>query len=243
MGEGIGGGGGGSIPNEFLVMGYIAMSLGPENANKLFNKFVGSLDFSSVPAGIIRYQDSSYRATARPEIVLDYHVDSKGTIVRQTMWQPLQNGDVIRHFRDATIRVPVFFIGTDNVIGVDMSHATRSGGALNIFHPNVPAPLGGVAATNFCIKWPGYTQEYKKKVELRVADRTAITMSKLVERVARFVEHFLEEAASWQIDPGCQYWRVGPGAITKDKLYIVGLVHVSAGTWQPILQLKHLNFH
>ncbi|KZV71526.1 hypothetical protein PENSPDRAFT_684463 [Peniophora sp. CONT] len=218
------------------------MSFGSEDTIKLFNKFIGSRDFHRAPTGIVRHQDSSYRAATRPDIVLDYCADQKGTVVRQAMWQPSQSGDVHRHFRDATIRNPIFFIRADYIIGVDMSHV-RSGGALSIFNSNVPAPLGGLTTTNFCIKWPGYAQEFKKQVELRGAKQMPITMSKLVERIAKFVEHFVDEAANWQIATDAQYWRVGPGAITKDHLYLVGLAHVSAGTWQPILQLKYLNFH
>ncbi|KZV68975.1 hypothetical protein PENSPDRAFT_666072 [Peniophora sp. CONT] len=181
------------IPNEFLVMGYIAMSFGPENASKLFNKFVGSRDFRSAPVGITRYQDGSYRTTSHPGIVLDYYADQKGTVVQQKMWQPSQIGDLQRHFRDATIRNPIFFIRTDYIIGVDMSHV-RCGGALSIFHPNVIAPSGGLTTTNFCIKWPGYAEEFKKQVELRGAKQCQmpITLSKLVERIAKFVELFVD---------------------------------------------------
>jgi hypothetical protein len=34
-----------------------------------------------------------------------------------------------------------------------------------------------------------------------------------------------------------EHWRIGPGAITKGDVTIVGVVHVSQGSWQPILQL------
>ncbi|KZV71525.1 hypothetical protein PENSPDRAFT_751630 [Peniophora sp. CONT] len=225
------------VQNEFLAMGYVAMSLGPVEAEKLFKKYTDNGDFRS----IICYQDGSYRRTTHPNIVLDYRVDQKGTVVQQRIWQPSQTGDVRRHVTGATILRPVFFVRTDNVIGVDMSNA-RSSGALNIFNSDAPAPLG-VTSTHFSLKWPGYAQGFKKQQELRDSNRIPYTMSKLVERVARFIERFIEEAATWPIDPNFQHWRVGPGAITKDHLYIVGLIHVSAGTWQPIIQMKHLNFH
>jgi len=32
-------------------------------------------------------------------------------------------------------------------------------------------------------------------------------------------------------------WRVGPHAITQGHVKIIGVVHVSAGSWQPIIQL------
>ena len=38
---------------------------------------------------------------------------------------------------------------------------------------------------------------------------------------------------------GCEArWRIGPGAITKNDVIIIGAVHVSQGSWQPILQLN-----
>ena len=43
----------------------------------------------------------------------------------------------------------------------------------------------------------------------------------------------LQEVQGYRIDHRYAQWRVGPGGITKDSLYVVGLVHVSAGTWQP----------
>ena len=33
-------------------------------------------------------------------------------------------------------------------------------------------------------------------------------------------------------------WRVGAGGITKEQVILVGVVHVSQGSWQPILQLN-----
>ena len=37
-------------------------------------------------------------------------------------------------------------------------------------------------------------------------------------------------------------WRIGPGAITRDDIIIIGVVHVSQGSWQPILQLRRYVF-
>jgi len=33
-------------------------------------------------------------------------------------------------------------------------------------------------------------------------------------------------------------WRVGVGGITKEQVLLIGAVHVSQGSWQPILQLN-----
>jgi hypothetical protein len=46
-----------------------------------------------------------------------------------------------------------------------------------------------------------------------------------------------------QPDPGCQdrrrrYWRIGEGGIVREDIMIIGAIHVSAGSWMPILQLN-----
>jgi hypothetical protein len=46
---------------------------------------------------------------------------------------------------------------------------------------------------------------------------------------------FQEAGALEARDPN---WRVGVGGITKDQVILVGVVHVSQGSWQPILQLN-----
>ena len=33
-------------------------------------------------------------------------------------------------------------------------------------------------------------------------------------------------------------WRVGTSGITKEDVILIGVVHVSQGSWQPILQLN-----
>jgi hypothetical protein len=34
------------------------------------------------------------------------------------------------------------------------------------------------------------------------------------------------------------HWRIGQGLIQRNDIIIIGAVHVSAGSWMPILQLK-----
>jgi hypothetical protein len=34
-------------------------------------------------------------------------------------------------------------------------------------------------------------------------------------------------------------WRVGSGGITKEQVILIGVIHVSQGSWQPILQIDH----
>jgi hypothetical protein len=88
-------------------------------------------------------------------------------------------------------------------------------------------------------------------------DQTAlhktITLEKLAKRVARAVCKFLD-VSSFQSclfrQPGltsmqdaaghhCQNpnWRVGSRGITSSNIILIGFIHVSQGSWQPILEL------
>ena len=37
-------------------------------------------------------------------------------------------------------------------------------------------------------------------------------------------------------------WRIGPGGITRADVIVIGAVHISAGSWMPILQLNRYVF-
>jgi hypothetical protein len=85
-----------------------------------------------------------------------------------------------------------------------------------------------------------------------------ITRSKLAKNIARTVERFikvlfpyglsivsrlstftLQEKSRAAMDPDEDpRWRVGPGHITIDDLVLVGLQHVSKGSWQCHLRLN-----
>ncbi|KZV72216.1 hypothetical protein PENSPDRAFT_751121 [Peniophora sp. CONT] len=228
------------MSDSHLTMGFIAMSLNPTNAFNLFNHLLCTSDCRV--AGIQYYQDGSYRSSTYPNAVLDYHVDPKGTVIQQEAWKPMQPGDVHRHVQNARLCWPVFFLRVDHIVGIELSAEGEVRTRQMLVNPNMPAPLGGLTTTHLCLKWPGYGF-YKKQVEIQDANKNPIRMSKLAERISKFIGRWIEEAAQTPIDPRLMHWRVGPGFITKEHIYVVGLVQVSAGTWQPILQLKGLNFH
>ncbi|VDB94639.1 unnamed protein product [Peniophora sp. CBMAI 1063] len=226
------------------------MSIGPDksNAERLFNIYTRSADCRLIKVHF-HPMDNSYRRLLIDQDDLKlfdtpmcYKPDKKGTVVPQTIWQPLQRGDVQRHVDDAELLPPVYFIGTDHVIGIKTSQVLDANlrAPPGIYFPTAPAPLGGRANTHFCLRWPGYT-EFKKQVELKNASGSPITMWKLVERVANFVARFIQEMANQPIQEGQGPWRVGPGFIGIDNIYIVGLMQVSRGVWQPILQLDYFN--
>jgi hypothetical protein len=83
---------------------------------------------------------------------------------------------------------------------------------------------------------------------------STISLEKLAKRVANAVCHFLDVSLSnmfchsngsltvrqvvAQVQCRDPAWQVGgPNGIKKDNVILIGLVHVSQGSWQPILQL------
>jgi hypothetical protein len=85
--------------------------------------------------------------------------------------------------------------------------------------------------------------------------RNTITLEKFAKRVAIAICKFLDVSMSQSFftmiadieggqeaqrvhgsDPN---WQVGNGGITKEQVILIGVVHVSQGSWQPILQLNH----
>ncbi|VDB88665.1 unnamed protein product [Peniophora sp. CBMAI 1063] len=226
-------------------MGFIAMSFG-SNTFLLLNHLMSVPDCRLI--GIQHCPDGSFRyrgSNGQPSPAIDYYYDQKGTVIQQEMWRPMQPGDVHRHFDNARMQWPIFFHnavmvqgGQSRVIvGIELSLAGHASLRQTMIQPDALSPLGGLTTTHLCLKWPGYP-EYKKQIEIQDSRRQPIRMIKLVERIARFIDRWIDEMQRVPVDPRRANWRVGPGGITKDHLYVVGLVHVSAGTWQPILQLK-----
>ena len=88
-----------------------------------------------------------------------------------------------------------------------------------------------------------------------------ITLEKFAKRVAGAVDRFFDVSphsssilgglrssfnhphSAWLQEAGRQQgqdpnWQVGAGGITRDQVILVGVIHVSQGSWQPILQLN-----
>ena len=63
--------------------------------------------------------------------------------------------------------------------------------------------------------------------------------------------HIKKDCLSWVILKGCELdgedvrreqWHIGPGGIQRHDITLIGAIHVSAGTWMPILQLNRYIF-
>ncbi|KAH9066640.1 hypothetical protein EDB87DRAFT_1553772 [Lactarius vividus] len=164
--------------------------------------------------------------------LLDYAVRRGGSVVPQQLWSPQGQVDWRRYAEQAQLHIPVFFVNADGTLGVPVSHAAA--GQMSLRHANEPAPLGDRTTTKIRIIWPGYFPS-EQMVQLRdqTPARNPVTLERFVKHVGSRVRQYL---ARVPCDPYSK-WIVGQNRITFNEVVLIGVVHVSAGTWMPVLQL------
>ncbi|KAN0131708.1 hypothetical protein V8E53_010550 [Lactarius tabidus] len=177
--------------------------------------------------------------------LLDRGTTVSGSVVPQKMWSPHSAIDRRRYIERAELQMPVFFECKDGeALGLSLEVSIDGPGHI-LRVANDLAPLGQKTTTHIRIAWPGY-KTFKREIPIRddSGERNAITMAKFVGRVGRTVDKFLQAC---ELDPDCvddpgKLWRIGPGGIQRSDIIIIAAVHISAGSWMPIMQLNRYIF-
>ncbi|KAN0131208.1 hypothetical protein V8E53_010912 [Lactarius tabidus] len=138
------------------------------------------------------------------------------------------------HVEMGELQMPVFFEDRDGELGFSIE-ASVDGQYHGLRHANDLAPLGQKTTTHIRIIWPGY-RTFKRQIPIRddSSAHNPITMAKFLCQVCELV-------------PGCvddrgKLWRIDSGGIQRSDIIIIGAVHVSAGSWMPIMQLNRYIF-
>ncbi|KAH9036451.1 hypothetical protein EDB85DRAFT_1862120 [Lactarius pseudohatsudake] len=155
--------------------------------------------------------------------LLDYSCRAtQGTIVPQKRWTPPDDVDIRRHVEDADLQLPIYFVNSNGSIGFPLPDILR-GCDRDLHNANSIATLGGRSTTHIRINWPGYIY-WKRQVATRdeTRERNPITLARFMRHVGTSVDKFL---------------RVRHGGITQAEVKVIGAIHVSAGSWMPIIQL------
>jgi len=171
-------------------------------------------------------------------MVLDYRADlSRGTIVPQVPWFPQTPRDVRKYVTDASLRLPIFLRQDDGTIGMSLSDVVH-GNFRRLTDSVQPVNVGGRTSVHIRMNWPGYT-EWKRQFQTRdeTPNRNPITFEKFVRHIGRSVDKFMSGVVS-EVHQGDPRWRIGYNGITRNDIILVGVVHVSSGSWMPILQLN-----
>ncbi|KAI0060985.1 hypothetical protein BV25DRAFT_1806462 [Artomyces pyxidatus] len=175
----------------------------------------------------------------QPLWLIDYVVVGQyGTVIPQRLWIPHSVTDQRQYVAEAQLEMPVFFVHTNGALGVSLVDAT-AGNCHSLRGFRDVAPIGGKSSTHLRMSWPGY-KDWKRQVQTRdeTPFRNPITLEKFVRHVGRSVDNFLVQC---ELDPvqHAPNWRIGgPNGINRNDIMVIGVVHVSAGSWMPILQLS-----
>ncbi|KAF8274598.1 hypothetical protein EI94DRAFT_1794363 [Lactarius quietus] len=235
-----------------LVDGYISQSFQSRRAQPYFLVLLKSdsippIETSSYPNG------EGYFFLVGPDTLRDLNlpVDSSrlldctvvniGTVVPQTMWSPHTVTDKRQHVEEAVLQMPIFFVDMHGTLGLSLE-ASAAGRCHALRNAQEFAPLGQKSTTHIRIGWPGY-KDFKRQVQIRdeTAGHNQITISRFAHHVGRSVDAFLKNCES---DPGYtddakrMQWQIGPQGIQRSEIIVIGAIHVSAGSWMPILQLS-----
>ncbi|KAI9465594.1 hypothetical protein BJY52DRAFT_594062 [Lactarius psammicola] len=182
--------------------------------------------------------------------LLDRGIVDRGTVVPQKMWTPRSVGDIRQHVARANLQMPVFFEDKEGGLGLSLG-ALIDGQCHLLRDANYSAPLGQRTTTHIRIIWPGY-KAFKRQIPTRDESkaRNPITMAKFVGQVGRTVNAFLRvcdldqelDFQAKKVGDQRKLWRIGSDGIQRSDIIIIGAVHVSAGSWMPIMQVNRYIF-
>ncbi|PSS31026.1 hypothetical protein PHLCEN_2v2439 [Hermanssonia centrifuga] len=90
------------------------------------------------------------------------------------------------------------------------------------------------------LMWPGYVS-WSRQIPTRDfrSPPGPITRSKLAKNVAKTIQRFIDEMKTRPMEDADPRWKVGIKGINIDDLELVGLQHVSKGSWQAHLRLRN----
>ncbi|KAI9463773.1 hypothetical protein F5148DRAFT_982359 [Russula earlei] len=170
-------------------------------------------------------------------LLIDFSVvTTRGTVVPQRRWTPADEVDVRRHVESAALQLPMFFVNRRSGVGFWLPDILQ-GRDHDLYHGDREASLGGRTTTTIRINWPGYG-DFKRQIPAKdeTYSRNPITLARFMKHIGTSVDKFFNQcmASGHLADPR---WRIGMQGITQSDVKIIGAVHVSAGTWMPIIQL------
>ncbi|KAI0048089.1 hypothetical protein FA95DRAFT_1605523 [Auriscalpium vulgare] len=237
---------------DIYLNGYISNAFGPDFAQKHFQRDL-MIDTASPPHWAVpgyfkvalipppRKVVSALPVTISgiPRYVLDHFYNPNlGNIVPQ---QP----QVKRLPGSPTQELPIFFIQGNGDVGVTVEQAIYNQYPCGVVGSSSPAPVGNANVWNisFTIAWPGYKVYVEPRKVLVLtkkgkSDRVRIDLGGLLYRVASAAHHFFDHCERDYSKPVHPELEIGgPRGVDWKDVYLVGLVNVAEGVWQPIFRM------
>jgi len=191
------------------------------------------------------------------ELAAAYATPRDGILVPQQTYQPLMQSDRRRYVEEVQLDEPIMFYAqypngsahsVDPHAGIGMQQPSSCGIPLrDALHNRFNVLVGREdlmfenrgPSVSIRLLWPGYAP-WSRQIPTRDF-RTPpgpITRAKLAKNVAKTIERFIQEMDGQPMGNGAEAgWRVGKNWIELDHLVLVGLQHVSMGSWQAHVRL------
>ncbi|KAJ3526213.1 hypothetical protein NM688_g8286 [Phlebia brevispora] len=162
------------------------------------------------------------------------------SMIPQRTYRPHTQSDRRRYVEEVELEAPIMFY---------MSHPDRLGipcrDALNCRFAQLAGRddqmfINRGPSVSIRLMWPGYAP-WSRQIPTRDfrSPPGPITRSKLAKNVAKTVQRFIEEMRVKPMEEEADArWRIGANRITVEDLELVGLQHVSMGSWQAHLRLR-----
>ncbi|KAI0259807.1 hypothetical protein BC834DRAFT_846535 [Gloeopeniophorella convolvens] len=215
------------VGTDLTVDGYLSRTFGASAAE---NYFLTLFKAARLPR---------YHLVSNPcaSFAIDFHITSIGTVVPQTIWVPQSINDRRQYVEHAELQLPIFFKLRNGQLGLPLAVAA-AGRCEELCNDREGAPLGLKSSTHIRIGWPGY-ESFKRQVQIRdeTSARNPITNARFAQIIGRSVLAFLKECRPGPSAPHSK-WAIGVGNVQYSDIIVIGAVHVSAGSWMPILQLN-----
>ncbi|KAI0260356.1 hypothetical protein BC834DRAFT_548794 [Gloeopeniophorella convolvens] len=173
---------------------------------------------------------------------LDCHIGigPQGTIVRQRLIDPTANPLwQTQNILAARLVFPIYFPNPGSrMFGCSISEALGRSERDNQLHlwGSADASFDTRHSVHLHISWPGYP-DWFTEVDIAVNGRDTVYGS-LLYQTAQAVDKFMQSSYGLTPADGQEMWTIGPGAITRDDVGVVGIINIALHHWQPIIQLS-----
>ncbi|EMD38916.1 hypothetical protein CERSUDRAFT_112624 [Gelatoporia subvermispora B] len=173
------------------------------------------------------------------ELAQAHALPQDGIFVPQKTYKPHTQSDRRRYVEEVDLEEPImFFTQQPAGCGIPLRDALNSKFIRLVGRDDLMFQNRG-PSVSIRLMWPGYAP-WSRQIPTRDfrSPPGPITRSKLAKNVAKTVQRFIDEMESRRLEDEAEArWRVGKNHIKLDDLLLVGLQHVSMGSWQAYVRL------
>ncbi|PCH44367.1 hypothetical protein WOLCODRAFT_138962 [Wolfiporia cocos MD-104 SS10] len=163
-----------------------------------------------------------------------------GTLVPQRTYRPHTQSDRRRYVDEVELEAPIMFYMQDpEGCGIALRDALNSKFMRLVGRDDLMFGSRG-PSVSIRLMWPGYAP-WSRQIPTRDfrSPPGPITRSKLAKNVAKTIQRFIDEMTGREMEEDADpRWRVGKNHINLDDMILVGLQHVSMGSWQAHVRLR-----